>query len=297
MLYTIAIPTYNRYDLLKISLEKIVNQIENLGNGELLVIDDASTDLTVDLLKEYSSKFTFFRYIISAKNNGISKTRNLLLDNAKGKYIIFVDSDVIISDNLIKNHLNILENNPNVICQSQLIITDDLNKIKSANVLTDKSRAYFDTANLSIERNKLIEAGYFDENFSGYGWEDLELGLRLKANGLKCIKKNYIYSYHYQEKPNIKNIDSYIKKELQRAKGAIFFNKKHPSLEVKAMTQIFFIFQLPTLIVGKIFKFEKNFEKTIEKFSEKDYNIFIFLFRTYMNYIYIKELRSLLKRI
>lgn len=271
--------------------------MQSISGGELLIIDDASTDSTLDLLKEYSNKFSFFRYIISPQNNGISKTRNLLVNNAEGKYIIFIDSDVIISENLIKNHLEILKNNPNVICQSQLIITDDLKKIKSANLLTDKSRAFFDTANLSIEKNKIIEAGYFDESFSGYGWEDLELGLRLKANGLKCIKKDYIYSFHYQEKPNIKNIDSYIKKELDRARGAIFFNKKHPNLEVKAMTQILFISQLPTLIIAKVFNFEKNFEKTIEKFAEKDYNIFIFLFRTYMNYIYLKELRFLLKRI
>lgn len=297
MLYTIAIPTYNRYDLLKISLEKITDQIKTLRNGEILIIDDASTDLTHDLLKEYANKFSFFRYIISPKNNGISKTRNLLVDNAKGKYIIFIDSDVIISKNLIKNHLDILENNHNIICQSNLIITDNLKKIKKPNMLTDKSRAFFDTANLSIERNKIIENGYFDENFSGYGWEDLELGLRLKSNGIKCIKKNYIFSYHYQEKPDIKNLEYYIKKEHDRARGAIYFNKKHNNLEVKAMTQSLLVLQLPTLLIAKIFKFEKNFEKTIEKFSEKDYNIFIFLFRTYMNYIYLKELRLLLKQI
>ncbi len=282
--------------MLNVCLERVINQVLEFDNAEILVVDDGSTDLTAKLLKELSDKYNFFRYIISEKNNGISITRNKLVNNASGKYIIFVDSDVFISDNLIKNHLKVLQENKNIICQSHLILIDNLNNLNKKSVLTDYSKAFFDTANVSIERSKIIEVGLFDENFLGYGWEDLELGLRLKKIGIKTIRKKSIFSYHYQEKPNINKMESFIKKEIDRAKGSVYFNQKHKSLEVKLITQFYRFSQIPTIILVRILKLEKNFVKTIEKFSEKDYNRSIFLFRTYMNYIYIFNLNNNLKQ-
>lgn len=296
ILFTVAVPTFNRLELLKICLAEICKQVINLSEGEVLVIDDRSTDNTKELLIEYAQKYSFFRYVISETNQGISKNRNKLVNHAKGKYIIFVDSDVFISEGLIEKHLEILQKNENSICQSHLILVDQIDKKSKLNLLTDYSRAFFDTANVSIERKKIIEVGYFDEKFSGYGWEDLELGLRLKNLGVKCIKKNDIYSYHYQARPDLKKIDTYIKKEKDRAKGSVYFNQKHNSFNVKMMTQIYKFSQVPTILCIKMFKIEKTFIKTIEKFPKKDYNRFIFLFRTYMNYIYIRELNNLLKQ-
>lgn len=302
MLYTVAIPTYNRYKLLEFSLKEITNQVKYLYDlygyqGEILVLDDNSSDLTKELLKEYSQKFTFFRYIISDKNNGITKNRNLLTKYSTGKYILFIDSDVFITKNLIKYHLDILMNNEKIICQSNLILTNNFDNNKKFNKLTDNSNAFFDTANLSIEKKYIEQVGGFDENFSGYGWEDLEIGIRLKKIGLKQIKRNDIYAYHYQDIPNLNNLDQYIKKEVERAKGAIYFSNKYNSLEISMMTQINFISRVPLKYIYKLYGLDKNnFIKKLENIREKDYNKFIFLFRMFMNYQYLKELDKLLKQ-
>lgn len=302
MLYTVAIPTYNRYNLLKFSLKEVVKQVELLSKtseriGEILIIDDGSEDNTLDLLNEYVKKYSFFRYIASKKNNGITKTRNMLINNAKGKYIFFLDSDVFINKDLIKKHLDILENNEKIICQSHLILTNNFDKDNKFNKLTDNSRAFFDTANLSVEKKYIEEVGGFDEGFSGYGWEDLELGLRLKKLGLKQIKKDNIYSHHYQEIPNLKNLDEFIRKETERAQGAIYFSEKYNTFEVNTMTQVSFISRIPLMIFYKLYGINKNeFIKTLENLKEKDYNKFIFLFRMFMNYQYIIALNKLLKQ-
>lgn len=297
MLYTVAIPAYNRCELLKESLKELVKQVTEIGSGEILLVDDGSNDLTPKLLDIYSKRHNFFHYIISNENNGISKTRNMLVKNAKGKYIIFLDSDVFITENLIKNHLEILTKNEKVICQSNLILSSKIDNQPKANFLTDNSKAFFDTANVSLEKRYLVKAGYFDENFSAYGWEDLEMGLRLKQQGLKQIKNKNIYAYHYQPAPELNKIDSYIQKEKDRAKGAIYFSKKHNLFEVKTMTQIYKITRTPLLKFYELYGLNKiDFIKKLEIFKEKDYNKFIFLFRMYMNYFYLRELEALLKQ-
>lgn len=300
MIFTVAIPTYNRYELLKINLEILIKQIISINQqGELLVIDDGSTDQTIELLEDYKNKYPDnFRFIINPSNLGITKTRNLLVNNAQGKYIIFIDSDVFSPDNLILEHLNALMNNPDIICQGNLILTYDFNNLtKKFNPFTDYSRAFFDTANVSVEKAKIVEAGGFDENFLGYGWEDLELGIRLKKMGLKVFRKKTIYAYHFQPKISLDNLEYYINKEKARARGAIYFCQKHPVLEVKLMTQMTKFHILINSLCNKILGFENGrFLKYLQRLEQKDYDKFIPLFRLYINHFNLQELSRLIKQ-
>ncbi|MBC7475105.1 MAG: glycosyltransferase family 2 protein [Candidatus Sericytochromatia bacterium] len=298
MHFTVAIPTYNRADFLKINIENILKQIrQTKSNGELLIVDDGSTDQTQLVLENYHlDNKDIFRYIISPINQGIAKTRNILVKQSQGKYIIFIDSDVFPIDNLIQNHLDVLKEN--IICQGNLLLTYDIKNLnKKFNPLTDYSRAYFDTANVSISRSKIIEAGYFDEKFSKYGWEDLELGMRLKKMGLKLIRKKNIYAYHYQPKINLNSLQDYLDKEESRALGAIYFYQKHHLLAVKLMAQLTIFHYLLDVLLNLFFGFEKEkFKIYLENLEKKNYNKFVPIFRMYMSHYYIKKLKLLVTR-
>ena len=90
---SIIIPTYNR-DLTKL-LDILHKQIKD--NVEVIVIDDHST---------IPLKESWFKYIYLEENSGVaSAPRNVGLDNAKGKYIVFIDSDDLISDDYIETIL------------------------------------------------------------------------------------------------------------------------------------------------------------------------------------------------
>ena len=98
LLISIIIPTYNRIDKLKRLLEQLDNQMKD--NVEVIVIDDHS-DIKLDI------EYKWLKYIYLEENSGgASVPRNIGLDNAKGKYIAFIDSDDSIKPNYLETIIN-----------------------------------------------------------------------------------------------------------------------------------------------------------------------------------------------
>lgn len=88
---SIIVPVYNRVDCLNRCLESLTKQ--SLKEIEILVYDDCSTDKSVELIEAYSEKFKKIRLVKNNENIGAGAIRNLGARNAKGKYVLFVDSD------------------------------------------------------------------------------------------------------------------------------------------------------------------------------------------------------------
>jgi GalNAc5-diNAcBac-PP-undecaprenol beta-1,3-glucosyltransferase len=86
--FSIVVLTYNRSDLLPRAINSALSQDYN--NFEILVINDSSTDNTVEVLAEYSEKIKAFHH---SENKGVNGARNTGLDNASGDYLIFLDDD------------------------------------------------------------------------------------------------------------------------------------------------------------------------------------------------------------
>ena len=98
--FTIIIPCYNCSKYIKETIDSIYNQTYEFNRIEIILINDGSTDNTLDIINEYSSDNIV---IIDKKNEGVSKTRNLGITKARGKYILFLDSDDYISKNTLRN--------------------------------------------------------------------------------------------------------------------------------------------------------------------------------------------------
>ena len=90
MKVSIILPTYNRASsFLKEAIDSVINQ--SYMNWELIVIDNNSTDNTIDLVESYKSNKIF---IYQINNNGvIAKSRNLGIEKSSGDYVAFLDSD------------------------------------------------------------------------------------------------------------------------------------------------------------------------------------------------------------
>lgn len=88
--YSVIIPAYNAEKTLKRCLDSLVRIIRD--DVELLVINDGSSDRTGKICLEYVEKYRNVRYFFK-DNGGVSSARNLGLDKAEGKYVLFVDSD------------------------------------------------------------------------------------------------------------------------------------------------------------------------------------------------------------
>lgn len=105
-LISIIVPVYNSLDCLSRCIEHIVNQ--NFQSYELLLIDDGSTDGSGAICNEYALKYDKVN-VFYKQNGGVSSARNLGLEKAHGKYIVFVDSDDVIDINflsIIQGYLN-----------------------------------------------------------------------------------------------------------------------------------------------------------------------------------------------
>ena len=101
---SVIVPVYNSEEYIGNTLDSIVNQ--DFGSFELIVIDDGSTDDSLEIIEEKLSKSTISYNIVHQENAGVSNARNRGIDEAQGEYLIFVDSD----DYITGNHISELYN-------------------------------------------------------------------------------------------------------------------------------------------------------------------------------------------
>ena len=97
---SIIIPIYNKELYLKDSLNTICNQ--DFDNYEIICIDDASSDKSLQILNDYASRESKIKIIENSKCMGAAYSRNKGLEVAKGKYVIFLDADDYFSPNLVQ---------------------------------------------------------------------------------------------------------------------------------------------------------------------------------------------------
>ena len=88
---SVIMPVYNAKDYIERCLDSVCNQ--TLDNIEIICVNDASTDNSIEILKEYAKKYSNLKVIDCAENGGESKARNIGLENATGEYLAFVDND------------------------------------------------------------------------------------------------------------------------------------------------------------------------------------------------------------
>lgn len=98
-LVSIIIPCYNREKYIKDAVDSCLRQ--SYRNIEIIVVDDGSIDNSVAVLKSYGEKIT----LIQQPNQGVSVARNTGINVSKGDFLIFLDSDDWISDDLVENHI------------------------------------------------------------------------------------------------------------------------------------------------------------------------------------------------
>lgn len=234
---SVLIPSYNNLSGLKLCLESLQNQWS--ADFEVIVSDDGSIDGTATYLEALSLRWPRLRWVRLEENQGRSVARNQALKLAQGALVIFLDSDMIVPPEFVSAHLNFHHRQGSGwIGQGAVIITHDA--VHPMNTpfspWTDASRAFFDSCNVSVARSALEQAGGFDPDFREYGWEDLELGLRLRQQGLRSAPVPEARGYHLEAPFQRQDWPTLIAKEAARGRGAWLFFQKHPTLEVRLIT-------------------------------------------------------------
>ena len=237
---SVVIPTYNRLDTLQYVLPTLLAQDLPRDRFELLVCDSQSTDGTAEFMHAAAAENSNVRYLPGAYS-GRAMARNAGIAAASGRIVLFNDSDILASPDLLSTHLRRHDERARLAVVGWEVQVKDLDDYRfkrdhpaERGHLHPPSRTkltwlYFLTGNASVERPDLLRVGSFDESFTGYGHEDLELGYRLQKAGVTIVYEPGAVNYHCQD---VGHQDQKEKMKLA-GRSTVRFYRKHPDLAVK----------------------------------------------------------------
>ncbi len=237
---SVVIPTYNQAALLSKCLDALLQQTLSLASFEIIVVNDGSRDDTAQVIRRYERDRPAVRAIHFASNRGRSAARNAGITAATGELIVFMDSDVLVGSDFLAIHLRAHRDiGPGILSRGPVVNIPSpelAGRIQPPRF--GASPAYLDTANAGIRRTVLVEAALlFDEGFPGYGWEDFELGQRLKHVGIRRLFCWQAVAWHVQPPLPLDRLPDLLRRESERAKSAAYFLRKSPTLETRWLIQ------------------------------------------------------------
>jgi glycosyltransferase involved in cell wall biosynthesis len=252
MFLSVVIPTYNRLPILRQCLRAMEAQrVEPpVERFEVVVVDDGSSDDTVSWLAAHAAELPHVR-LIRQEHGGPAEGRNRGVREAFGDVIVFIDSDLVVTPTFLTCHARALatawRRRGDRLCFTYGAVVNTANfanPTSEPHKLTDLSWAYFATGNVAIDRHLLERAGLFDTGFHLYGWEDLELGERLRQLGVVLVRAPEAVGYHWHPALSLEQIPDLVRVERERAKMALVFYRKHPSRRVRFIVQYTWLHRL-----------------------------------------------------
>src|ERR1700737_2123472 len=188
--------TFNRRALLGRVLDALFNQDLDPDAYEIVLVDDGSTDGSYEaVISQLQPPCALV--VVRQQNAGLASARNAGLAHARGRIVLFTDDDVLATPGLLAAHVRFHERHRRAICQGAVINVASFDALPAARwSVRDYSGAYFWTTNVSAPRDLIDAAGGFDESFREYGWEDLELGFRLRRMGVPSVLAKDALVYH-----------------------------------------------------------------------------------------------------
>ncbi len=199
---SVVIPNYNGVHLFPETLPPLIRALKHSGKQfEIIISDDCSTDDSVNYLKQNFPEVFIIR---NEKNSGFSVTINRGIYRCRHELVLLLNSDVKLTDNYLRNQLEYFQMPDTFGVMGKIIGWDDDLvqdgakyprfegfKLKtSTNHLPDQDTPiysmYLSGANALVDREKLLRLNGFDELFSPFYMEDVDLSIRAWRLGWKC---------------------------------------------------------------------------------------------------------------
>jgi glycosyltransferase involved in cell wall biosynthesis len=239
---SVIIAAYNRKDLLATCLRCLDAQNHRGSDFEVIVVDDGSTDGSVELAQNWPARYKL--RCIAAGHQGPGPARNLGVAEAVGDLVIFLDSDAFASPGFVSEHVKshreacspIFVDGPavNISGEETLKNPPFISWEIRAQAFLDFFGAPFVSVNVSCPRKDFLRVGGFDARFGkAYGYEDTELGVRLRLSGLGNARNRRAYVLHHSD--GTPTLESEMKKRRECGSNGALFYEKFPLPEVKKL--------------------------------------------------------------
>jgi len=304
-LVSVIIPSFNKEKFISETIQSVLNQ--SYQNWELIIVDDLSSDRTVDFIKDFQIKDNRIKLFVNDKNSGANYSRNFGVKHSLGEYLIFLDADDTLLSSCIQNRLNYIENSDVDFCVFPMgtfyKTIGDSSSIwnpTSSNPLIDFLQHVLPWSILQPiwRKESVLKFGGFDESFSRL--QDVEFHTRVLLNkDVKYKQVNSLPDCYYRIDEERKNFNSFIFYNKWAQSVQLYCDKFYPACKeiklekkligtvYKLYLQILFNVRIKTLSQEELSILEKqifenelvykvgSFKKSIFLLS-KWYNLFFF---------------------
>lgn len=221
---SVIVPTYNRAAFLPAAIESILGQ--SFQDFEVLVIDDGSTDSTVEVLRTYHEKVTY----IYQENQWVSAARNTGIEASRGEYLAFLDSDDLFLPDKLEIQVRLLDERPEIglVASGHEFIDEEGQLLQIPNFKTDRPTITLESILFGglapvhavlIRRSWVNQVNGFDPKFP-YA-EDPDLWYRLALEGCPMVWESSVvcqYRVHANNATNSPKIHfQYARQALDKA--------------------------------------------------------------------------------
>ncbi len=211
-LVSIAILTLNGSEHTRACLESI--ERSTAEPYELLLVDNGSSDGTVELLRDYAATRSHVRLVLNGANRGFAGGNNQALALARGEYVVLLNNDTIVTDGWLGRLIGALERTPgaglagpvsNYVAGPQLVEAGYASVGEVAPFARAWARAHAGAVEpvarligfCLLLRREVVEAvGALDESFGAGNFEDDDLCLRARAAGFGCVIARDAFVHH-----------------------------------------------------------------------------------------------------
>ena len=235
---SVVVPTHQRSELLARLLRALERQTLPAHQFEVIVIVDGSTDATAEWLSHFRPSYGLtWRW---QPNAGRAAACNRGLALARGSVVVLLDDDMEPTSQLLQAHLDAhargprlgvvgaapVESEPGLPAIGEYMATKFNRHLES---LAAPGRQFglrdFYSGNFSVRLDVIAEVGYFDEDFTTYGNEDLELSCRLKAAGVRIV----FNSEAVARQRYTKDVTAMARDNIAKGGTAVLLASKHPA--------------------------------------------------------------------
>lgn len=210
---TIGVCVRNCEGTVKAALTSVASSDFPHGLMEIIIVNDGSTDRTLSTIQGCISSFDIKTKVFDTRWNGVGTARNLVLNNASGEYIIWVDGDIVVTQNFIREHVSYMDLHPKVgkTNGKRVMIRDGnlVTALENISAICYESKKYEEPSRLlgiggSICRvAALKQSGGFDKSFAGTG-EDIDIAAKIRKAGWQLTVSQA--RFHHDERNSWKQL-------------------------------------------------------------------------------------------
>ncbi len=234
---TVQICTCNRAPMLALCLEALGRIAFDPSRFEVVVVDDGSTDGTRALLGAACLPCSL--RVIHQAHAGLASARNAAIRVSQGEVILFVDDDAIAEPALVAEHWRSHMRHESAVVMGRVQhVPAPATAPRRMLRVADLSTSFFWTCNASVRRRDLVAAGLFDESFVEYGWEDLEMGDRLRQLGLVRRRNSRAIVRHVKPPLTAPDLPAIVERAKASGRSAVIYIRKQPTWRARMATGI-----------------------------------------------------------